>query len=393
MGNGVITITGGRVLRGADCIKDGVVVFEGGTIGYAGPAQDSPAPKGRLLHAAGNYVSAGFIDLHMHGGGGKNFLDGRGDSFRDIAATHARYGTTCLLATLGVAPLDVLCGQLSLVRRLREEGRGGSILGVHLEGPYINPAQAGAHPRQHIRPFDQGSLNAILDCAGGVLKMMTLAPEIEGVGTLIELLIARGIVCAAGHSNAGVRESRAAFDAGVRHVTHLFNAMSGLHHRQPGLAAAALMDDRVTAELIVDGVHLHPLMVNIALRVKGWSGVLLVTDCMKALDSDGGELTVGGRRISVRDGAAYLEDGTLCGTMLTMNRAVRNVREFTGASLGEVVKLATINPARVLGLEGRKGSLDAGKDADIIIFDDDINMKTVIIGGEVVYNEGSGVEG
>ena len=381
-----LTIVGGSVLSGGGVLPDGAVIVRGGKISYVGPSRPKGETGERVIHAGGNYVGPGFIDLHVHGAAGAHFLDGSSESGQKISAAHARYGTTTLLATLSTAPLDMLRQGIACLRQLIEEGQQRTILGIHLEGPYINPAQRGVHPPQHVRMPDTKEFLGILDCAGGALKLVTLAPELEGAIDLIQLLRARGIVVAAGHSNANARECEAAFDAGVSYVTHLFNAMSGMHHRTPGLAAAALVDERISVELISDGVHVHPLMLRLALKAKGWERVVLVTDCIKALDFKGEDMQLGGSKISMRGGAPHLDNGTLCGTVLTMNRAVRNVREFTGASIAETVRLATINPARILGIEGRKGSVDVGKDADLVIFDDEMDVKATIIGGEVVYN-------
>ena len=363
-----------------------MVILREGRIAHVGPREAVPAPEGKLIDARGNYVSPGFIDLHVHGAAGGNFLEGGRDRVTRIAAAHARYGTTGLLATLGTAPLESIGKGITCLRELIAAGGGENILGINLEGPYLNPVRRGAHPVNHLRRPNRDELSALLDLAGGCVKIVTLAPELEGCRELIELLKERAIVPAAGHSNASPEEADDAFAAGVCYATHLFNGMSGLHHREPGLAAAVLADERVTAELIVDGIHVHPLMVKMALMLKGTRGIVLVTDCMNALDMDGGEFVIGERRSSLRDGAPRLDDGTLCGSILTMNRAIMNMRRYTGAPLDEIVKLATINPARVLGLDGRKGRLARGRDADVVIFDDDLAVKTTIISGAVAYN-------
>lgn len=384
---GVFRITGGRVLC-AGGVRDGwTVEVTGGKIGYVGPPRRHAGPCGENISAEGNYVGPGFIDLHVHGAEGVHFLDCGVDAVRKIASAHARRGTTAFLATLGSSAAVSLRDSIECLKKLSENGRCPGILGIHLEGPYINPVQRGVHSERHVRPADEKEILDLIERAGGLLKMVTLAPEIEGSAGLIRLLKSLGITAAAGHSNASLRECEAAFDSGVRYVTHLFNAMSGLNHRAPGLAAAALADERVFVELIADGAHVHPLMIKLAVKLKGWERVILVTDCVKALDSKEGDLRLDGRRITVEEGVPRLDDGTLCGSILTMNKAVRNLRDFTGGPLEEVVKLATLNPARAMGIENKKGALAPGMDADIVIFDEDIDVKATIIGGEPVFGK------
>jgi N-acetylglucosamine-6-phosphate deacetylase len=388
-----LTVVGGRLIADSGIIENGMIVLRRGRIVHVGQREAVPAPEGKLIDAQGNYVSPGFIDLHVHGAAGGNFLEGGRERVTRIAAAHARYGTTGLLATLGTAPLESIGKGITCLRELIAAGGGENILGINLEGPYLNPMRRGAHPVNHLRRPNRDELSALLDLAGGCVKIVTLAPELEGCRELIELLKERAVVPAVGHSNAGLESADDAFAAGVCYATHLFNGMSRLHHRDPGLAAAVLVDERVTAELIVDGIHVHPLMVKMALMLKGTRGIVLVTDCMKALDMGAGEFVIGERRSSLRDGAPRLDDGTLCGSVLTMNRAIMNMRRYTGAPLEEIIALATINPARVLGLDGQKGALAPGRDADLVIFDDDLAVKTTVINGAIAYNTLELVEG
>ena len=381
-----LTVVGGRLITDSGIIENGMIILRGGLIVHVGARETGLGPDGKVIDARGSYVSPGFIDLHVHGAAGGNFLEGGREAVTRIAAAHARYGTTGLLATLGMAPLESIEKGITRLREVVAAGDGGTILGINLEGPYLNPVRCGAHPVNHLRKPDRDELSALLDLAGGCVKIVTLAPELEGARELIELLRERAIVPAAGHSSASLEEARSAFSAGVCYATHLFNGMSGVHHRDPGLAAAVLMDKRVTAELIVDGIHVHPLMAKMALMLKGARGIVLVTDCMDALDSGADEFVIGGQRVSLRGGAPRLDDGTLCGSILTMNRAIMNMRRYTGAPLEEIIALATINPARVLGLDGQKGALAPGRDADLVIFDDDLAVKTTVINGAIVHN-------
>jgi N-acetylglucosamine-6-phosphate deacetylase len=381
-----LTIAGGRLMDGSRLLDNALLTVREGRITYAGPRKAGVVMHGQVIAADGLYIGPGFLDLHVHGGAGEGFLRAGEDACRRICAAHSRNGTTGLLATVGTAPMESMQDAVSRLGKIIAAGACGSILGINLEGPYLNPARCGAQPAEHIRTPDRRECAALADLAGGALRIMTVAPEMPGALDCIGLLLERGVIPAVGHSDAGLGESEGAFAAGVRYVTHLFNAMGGLHHRRPGLAVAALMADGVAAELLVDGTHVHPLQVKLAYRVKGADGIILVTDCMEALDSGRGEFTTGGRRVSITGGVPTLDNGVLCGTVLSMSAAVRNFIRFTGAPLAEGIRMASANPARVLGLETRKGSLDPGKDADVVIFDDDLDVKATIIGGKVVYS-------
>ncbi|MEJ2745497.1 MAG: N-acetylglucosamine-6-phosphate deacetylase, partial [bacterium] len=255
-----LTIINGRLIGDSGIVSDGIVNISSGKIAFAGPRMGAPDVKGKAIDAGGDYVSPGFIDLHVHGAAGGDFLDAGPGTVGKIASAHARYGTTSLLATLCTAPLESIKKGIACIREAIDAG-SGNILGIHMEGPYLNPMRHGAHSSEYLRKPCRDELDSLLDYAGGCVKMVTLAPEIEGGLDLVEHLKGKAIIPAIGHSNASVEEAGKAFAAGVCYATHLFNGMSGMHHRSPGLAAAVLIDERVTAELIVDGVHLHPLIV------------------------------------------------------------------------------------------------------------------------------------
>lgn len=381
----MLTITNGRLIRGAEALSGSAVSVCGGIVTYAGPAEGVSLREGRVIDAGGLYLCPGFIDLHAHGAAGLDFLSADAEAALRIARVHARYGTTALFATVRSGPCEVMERAISCLADLIRSGSGAGIVGIHLEGPFLNPARAGIHPPGHLRKPDRRELRALMDLAGGCPLVVTLAPELPGASGLIEEIASRGGVPAAGHSNATLEEALESFDAGVRSVTHLFNAMSGMHHRRPGLAAAALADGRVSAELIADGVHVHPAMAKMALKLKGRDGIILVTDCVQALDAASPNFRVGDREVSVRDGAPVTEDGVLCGSVLTMSRALRNVRQWTGGRPEEVAAFATANPACLTGLAGRKGTLAPGMDADITVFDDALAVRLTVVGGTLAY--------
>lgn len=380
-----LAVVGGRVIAESGVIDDGMLATRDGLITYVGPRRDDIAAGVEVVDASGCCVSPGFIDLHVHGAEGSNFLDGDAEAVARICAAHARHGTTGMLATIGAAPMERIRNAISSLRAVIGSGEAKGLLGISLEGPYLNPQRCGAQPREHLLAPDRAELADLAELAGGTLKMVTLAPELDGAMECVRFLTDSGIVPAIGHSDATLDESREAFAAGVRYVTHLFNAMSGLHHRRPGLAAAALASPGVVVELIADGVHVHPLLLRMAFLLKGSAEIVLATDCTEALDSGDVELRSAGRAVSVRDGAPHLEGGVLYGTTLSMERAVANAKQFAGAGFAEAVMMATFNPARILGIESKKGSLAPGKDADLVLFGEEMDVRATIIGGQMVH--------
>ncbi|MDD5557219.1 MAG: N-acetylglucosamine-6-phosphate deacetylase [bacterium] len=380
---GSLTIANCRIVTEAAVIDDGVVEVEGGRIRSFGPRGPASPRGGGALDAGGRFLSAGFIDLHVHGAAGEGFLGGDAVAARRIVAAHARRGTTGLCAVVGTAPLGEMRRAVAALGGLAAAGACPGLLGVGVEGPYLNPARCGAQPAASIRRPDREELLDLIAAGGGGVRIVTLAPELDGARGLVEALVSRGIVPSAGHSDATFEEARAAFAAGVRHVTHLFNAMSGTDHRRPGLAAAALLAGGVTAEIVADGVHLHPAAVALAARLKG-DDLVLVTDCTEALDAPSPP-PAGGRPVSVSGGAPRLDGGVLYGSVLTMNGAVRRFMRFTGAGLTEAVRAAALAPARVLGIEDRKGSIGRGKDADLVVFDERLEVAATVIGGTLVH--------
>jgi len=334
--------------------------------------------RAEVISVEGLYVAPGFIDLHVHGGGGADFMDASPEALETIFATHTRHGTAGLLATLLPAPLEAMQRALHVAA----ECRALWLLGVYLEGPFVSRTKKGAFDPRWILSPNPSALRALLERQ--VIRIVTFAPEVSGALEVLRRTLALAAIPAIGHTNATYEQAMAAIDSGARHFTHLGNAMRGLHHREPGVVGAAL-DSDAYVELICDGVHLHPAFVRLVAKVKGYSRICLVTDAISATGLSDGDYTLGGLPVSVRDGVARLPDGTLAGSTLTMDRAVKNFMEFTGCSLPEAVRCASLNPARLLGIDDRKGSLEVGKDADLVIFDEDLTVHYTILGGEVVY--------
>lgn len=378
----------GAVVLQDRVLRQGLVGVAGGRITgvwdlEAGPAPDHD-PRLTVQIEEGDFLSPGFIDLHVHGGGGADFMDGDPEADGIITELHARHGTTGLLATTLTAPEAAIIRAIEAAARAPR--RGARILGVHVEGPFINPKRKGAQDEPHIRLPSAAEAERWLSAgSAGFCWHVTLAPELPGAAEAIAFLTRRGAVVSAGHTDCTYDQLQAGVQAGVSHVTHLFNAMTALHHREPGAVGGALSLPGLTVELIGDGVHVHPAAMALAVRARGADAVVLVTDAMRATGMPEGEYFLGDQPAQVRNGEARLADGALAGSVLTMAGAVRNAVRWLGVPLHKAVALASLNPARIHRLDGRKGSIAPGKDADLVHMDRDFNVRATIVEGEIVY--------
>ncbi|MFN3346223.1 MAG: N-acetylglucosamine-6-phosphate deacetylase [Candidatus Bipolaricaulaceae bacterium] len=359
-----------------DRVQSGHVVISAGKIAEVGP---EAKPRGIVLSATGLYVAPGFIDLQVNGGGGHSFEDADVKEIRKIANFHLAHGTTGFLASLVSGPISQLRRALG---RLQEAGHP-AILGAHLEGPFISGNKRGAHNPDHISAISLERFDALVQGFAGFIKVVTFAPELPGADLLIRRIREMGAVPALGHTAATYAQAKAALDQGVRLVTHLGNAMTPLGQREPGVVGAGLDSDAYVS-LICDGVHVHPAFVRLVAKVKGFDRICLITDAISAAGLPNGMYSLGSLPVEVQGGVARLPDGTLAGTTLTMDQAVRNFWRFTGCSLPEAVRCATVNPARLLGIADHKGSLEVGKDADLVVFDADLRVHYTVLGGRIV---------
>ena len=326
------------------------------------------------------YIAPGFVDLQVNGAYGQD-LTTNGSGVADVAARLPETGVTSFLPTLITSPFEGYSELVSDVRRASLGATGANVLGVHLEGPYLNPLKRGAHNPALLRAADVDEIMRWAD--GDMIRIVTLAPELPGALEAVRGLRRRGIIVSAGHSNATFDEALAGFEAGVTWGTHLFNAMRALDHREPGLSGA-LLASRVPCGLIADGIHVHPAMVKLAFQIKGAGGLTLVTDAMAAMGMPSGHYRLSDRQVIVDGASARLADRTLAGSILTMDQAVRYIIEFTHCSLGEAITMATATPARLLGLE-RKGRIAPGCDADVVILDEALHVTHTLVAGQVVY--------
>jgi N-acetylglucosamine-6-phosphate deacetylase len=359
-------------------IDDFWMVVDGDTIVATGRGPEAPFAS-RRIDVGGRWLVPGFIDLHCHGGGGHSFENGQRE-IRHALATHRQQGTTRSLVSLVAGPLESLATSLSGIADLVDDDP--LVLGAHLEGPFLDPAHRGAHNGQFLRDPQPARVDELIGAARTSLRMVTIAPELPNALETIDVLVAAGVTVAIGHTAATYELARAAFDRGARVLTHAFNAMEGIHHRAPGPVVAAFDDPRVTLELILDGLHVHPRIASLAFE-SAPGRVALVTDAMAAAGSSDGDYQLGMLAVTVRDGLAVLRGtDTIAGSTLTLDRALRNAITLAGQSPRDAVAAVTQVPARALGLERHHGLLSAGHAADAVILDHDWRVENVWAAGE-----------
>jgi N-acetylglucosamine-6-phosphate deacetylase len=337
------------------------------------------------LDLGGAALGPGLIDVHTHGADGVDLMDG-GEAVVHMARFFARHGVTGFVPATVTASFDAIAAVVRGVQRaIGRRHRGARVLGLHLEGPFISPERLGAQSPDHcVRP-DPDSVRRLLEVSAGLAQIVTLAPEIEGAMEAVQALARQGIVVSLGHTTATAEQAVQAFERGARQVTHMFNGMPPMHHRTPGVVGAALTAKGIRVELIADGVHLAPTTVRLAVAAKGVSGVLLVTDSMAATGCADGEYALGPMRVIVCEGVARLASGALAGSTLTMERAVRNVAQWTDVGLGGAWQMASLNPARQLGLDYRLGRIAEGYDADLVALDVSGQVVLTVREGEILY--------
>ncbi|NRR24563.1 N-acetylglucosamine-6-phosphate deacetylase [Brevibacillus sp. MS2.2] len=379
----------GNLVADGHELHNGLVVVGNGTISYAGKADAyGKALPDHVMTVEDGWICPGFVDMHMHGIDGYDTMDGTPESLQAISTALARHGVTSFLATTMTAPYDQLEKVLvNIAQNSREGLPGAQAIGIHLEGPWINPRYKGAQKEENIAIPKLDAVQKLYGLSEGLIKVVTIAPEQPEALEAIAWLKERDVIVSAGHTGATFAQATEAVDAGVRHFTHCFNAMTGLHHREPGVVGAAMYHEQLSTELIADGIHVHPAVMKILYRVKTAERLALVSDSMRAAAMGEGTYDLGGQEVHVQDNQAKLADGTLAGSILTLNRAVDNMVTLSGVSLPDAVEMASLTPASILGIGERKGRLAAGYDADITVLNSQFDVTMTFVAGKEVYHQ------
>lgn len=383
-----LLIKSGRILTPFEVIQSGVVVVRNGRIAFVGKENEAThSANASVLDASDKILSPGFIDTQIVGARGFDASSGSLEAIRGVARFCSETGTTSLLVAVGTSPFEKLLQGIRGVRdAVQKVTDSAEILGIHLEGPYISPIKKGAHDPKYIRPPAISELNVIMRESANNLILATVAPEVEGAVSFIKELKRRGVIVSIGHSNATYEETLTGMRAGISHATHVFNGMREFHHREPGVLGAILTREDMTASLIADGIHVHPAAMKMLVKAKGVDRIVLITDAIVAGLQDG-TYRFAGLDLVLKNGVCKLKSGlSLAGSSLAMNVAVRNMIELVGVPMQDAVRMATINPAKVIGVDKRKGSIEIGKDADIIVIDEKINVYATLVKGKVVYS-------
>jgi N-acetylglucosamine-6-phosphate deacetylase len=378
-----------QLLTPLERIEDAVLVMDTGIIAAVGKGEDVTIPsQARVVDLGDSILTPGLIDMHVHGGAGHDVMEGSDDGLAAIERLMVRHGVTSYCPTTVTAPLDHTLKSLADLataaeladRDVARDPTRARPLGIHLEGPFLSHARRGVHSGIHLQPVSSETFNQMWDAAAGRIRVLTIAPELEGALGLIADASRRGVCVSVGHSNATLEQGFAGIQAGARHATHIFNAMRRLDHRDPGLLGAILTDRRVTADIIADGIHVAPIMVDLFVRCKGVYGAVLISDGISATGMPDGTYHLGSFEVELRDNRCE-SHGKLAGSVLTLDRAVRNMMSFAKVSFQDSIRMATLNPARVLGIAHRKGLLQPGADADIAVFSPAGEVLHTIVGG------------
>lgn len=387
-------IYNGKIITPGGILPQGTILVTGDVI-TAVSANDVSFDDAFEIDAKGNYISPGFIDIHVHGGGGYDFMDGSEEAFLKIAETHARYGTTAMLPTTLTSEKEDLLQTLELYEQAnKKNAHGAQFIGMHLEGPYFAVNQRGAQDPKYIRDPDPKEYKEILKHSSSV-KRWSAAPELKGAIEFGKYITSKGIVAAVAHTDAIYEEVLEAFENGFTLATHLYSAMSGVTRRHAfryaGVIESAYLLDEMDVEIIADGVHLPAPLLKLVYKIKGPHRTALITDAMRAAGMPEGESILGnlktGLKVIVEDGVAKMQDrSSFAGSVATADRLVRTMIKLAAVPLQEAVTMMTQTPARIMKIDNKKGSLAKGKDADILIFDEDINIKLTMVNGRILFN-------
>jgi N-acetylglucosamine-6-phosphate deacetylase len=382
----------GRAYTSSGELGDAAILIRDGVIESVGPRSGVSLPAGATeVQATDLIATPGFIDVHIHGAGGHDVMEATEDALKAVAKMIASHGTTSFLATTVTANPDAICKSSEGIARyigtqyLAADSRA-EVLGIHFEGPFISPVRPGVHPLEWIHLPSADMLAKFIAAAGGHAQLITIAPELLGATPCIEAARNAGLVVGMGHTDANYEQARAAIAHGVHHAIHVYNAMRPFSHRDSGVIGAVLTSPEVTAELIADGIHVEDIAMKMLLQAKGAAGVILISDGTAATGMSDGKYMLGEMEVTVSGGVCRNSEGKLAGSALTLDRSLRNIVKL-GIPLGDALRMLTFNPAKLLGIEFKKGSLRAGADADILLFDSALNITQVYTRG--IANQGS----
>jgi len=383
----MIALTASALFTPLQKIEQPVVLLEDGKIVEIGPRAELAIPSGcRIVDLKDAILAPAYVDIHIHGGAGHDVMETDPGALPALERLLAQHGVGGYLPTTITAPVEQTLGALERLADAIESGdatpgEGGRArpLGIHMEGPFLSHAKRGVHPPESILPPTIGMFNRFWEAARGRIRLMTIAPETEGAQEVIAEAARRGVCVSIGHSDANQEAARAAIDKGARHATHTFNAMRALDHREPGILGVVLSDDRISADIIADGIHVDPAIVKLFIRAKGAAGAVLITDALSATGMPDGRYRLGTLELDVKGGRCTSR-GILAGSVLTLDRAVRNVMQFAGCDLQQGVRFASLNPAKAAGLE-KNGVLEPAAHADIVVLDRNGGVRKTIIAG------------
>ena len=383
-----LALSGGKIITPFRVIDDGTILVEKGKIAGLGKSSElTPPPEYKVIDVQGKLVCPGFADLLVHGGAGHGFADDNSESIEKISSYFLRHGSTTMLASLFAKPERFLLKDLRRVADFIEGHPGSNIRGIHMEGPYLNKQLKGAMNQDYLWKPDVDSWKKIWDASKGHIKIMTIAPELPDADKVMRAAAQDGVVLSIGHSMASYDEVLNAIDNGAAHVTHIFNAMQQFHHRTPSIVLASLLHNELKIELIADTLHVHPAVIQLLLKLKGSSGIILVSDSIRAGGMHEGEYEFADQKIYMKGKKAFLEDGTLAGSTLTLNLAIKNMVEAAGAKITEAVRMASLNGVKVLNLDHKKGILAVGKDADIAVLNSNYEVELTTLKGRITYGK------
>ncbi|MBU4472736.1 MAG: N-acetylglucosamine-6-phosphate deacetylase [Actinomycetia bacterium] len=384
-------ILGSKIITPFKIIENGIIIISNGAIEYIGEEEQRGLASYDSVYK-GEYIVPGFIDIHCHGGNGYDTMDSTYEALMEISKFKAKNGCTGFLATTVTSSIKDTVKALNNIREYSKQSPegGAEILGVHLEGPFINAMQKGAQREDLILPLSVEVMEKFIKESGGLIKIVTYAPELDTDFKFTSFLNDREIIPSVGHSFADYETIISAIRFGLKSSSHIFNQMKGVHHREPGTVGAILTEKNLFAEIIADCVHVHPAIVNLLVTAKGVDKIILITDAMKAAGLQDGTYDLGGLKVIVKNSEARLESGNLAGSTLIMSKAVKNMIEKMSINIEKSVRMASLNPAQLLGLDKDRGSLTAGKRADIVVLDGNFNVVYTIKKGRVIYSKDYG---